>query len=258
MGTLAARHRRARLAKKLRVPKVHELRYQHALAGAMRTLHTAALDWLKPQLDTLIHAKRDGARFDAILADEFERKVRDLVPALARSVAPAFSQLATAAAKNNARVMRSMGVDIRGDLGATFEQIQEYNISLMARAADDFASDVAGVLRDPDSWGLTVESLAQKIQGRADVSESRATLIARDQTSKTNGRINMIRQTHAGIDRFEWSTALDERVRETHADNEGQIFAWNSPPIETGLPSDDVNCRCIGIPILSDEGDDEE
>ena len=73
--------------------------------------------------------------------------------------------------------------------------------------------------------------------------------ITRDQTTKYVGRLNQARQTEVGIDRYQWQTSLDERVRPTHRANEGLVFYWNDPP-QTGPPGYEINCRCVAIPIL--------
>lgn len=44
-----------------------------------------------------------------------------------------------------------------------------------------------------------------------------------------------------------WRTSGDNKVRATHAVNNGKIFAWDNPP-ETGHPGDDYNCRCTAEP----------
>ncbi|MBX9726836.1 MAG: minor capsid protein [Rickettsiales bacterium] len=40
-----------------------------------------------------------------------------------------------------------------------------------------------------------------------------------------------------------WQTQMDDRVRPSHADNEGQIFEWDNPP-PTGHPGSAPRCRC--------------
>lgn len=40
-----------------------------------------------------------------------------------------------------------------------------------------------------------------------------------------------------------WHTQGDDKVRASHAANNGKIFAWNNPPA-TGHPGKDYNCRC--------------
>lgn len=44
-----------------------------------------------------------------------------------------------------------------------------------------------------------------------------------------------------------WRTAGDDKVRPSHAANEGRIFAWNNPPA-TGNPGEAINCRCSAEP----------
>lgn len=80
---------------------------------------------------------------------------------------------------------------------------------------------------------------------------AKANLIARDQISKLNGQLNMLRQNDLGITRYRWRTVGDDRVRETHAHNDGQIFDWDDPPA-TGHPGEDYQCRCWAEPVLED------
>ena len=75
--------------------------------------------------------------------------------------------------------------------------------------------------------------------------------LTRDQTTKYVGQLNQFRQTEVGIDRYKWLTAGDERVRPSHRANEGLVFFWDSPPANTGHPGEDVNCRCVALPVLS-------
>lgn len=256
MGRIAARNHHRTIAKKLRPPKSVELRYVGALTGAMRAMHGKAMKWLEPRLSEIA----DGSRGDAMtpLGRDFEDEVDDLIAALASSVTPAFTKLSTSVAQNNMRAMKSLGLDVRESLGATIEHLRDWNVRLMKNAGQAYADDVADVLSDPENWGISLEALTQKILDRADVSESRAELIARDQTQKMNASINKTRQQHAGISQFVWSTSLDERVRDSHAENEGETFDWTNPPAETGLPGDDVNCRCVAVPVLPGEGEEEE
>ncbi len=98
---------------------------------------------------------------------------------------------------------------------------------------------------------MRVEDLADLLQGRTGVAESRAMLIARDQTTKLNGALNEIRQTEAGVTSYTWSTSLDERVRDEHSEREGEVFDWDSPP-EDGHPGEPIQCRCVAIPVVEE------
>jgi SPP1 gp7 family putative phage head morphogenesis protein len=96
----------------------------------------------------------------------------------------------------------------------------------------------------------TQKAIFNIMSERTDVSDSRAKLIARDQVAKLNGQLTMERQIDMGVDSYIWRTVGDERVRETHADNEDQTFAWDNPPVETGHPGEDYQCRCWAEPVL--------
>jgi SPP1 gp7 family putative phage head morphogenesis protein len=83
------------------------------------------------------------------------------------------------------------------------------------------------------------------------ITDNRARLIARDQVSKLNGSLNEFRQQDTGITHYTWRTSEDERVRDSHRDNDGKRFAWADPPSETGHPGNDIQCRCTADPDLS-------
>jgi len=46
---------------------------------------------------------------------------------------------------------------------------------------------------------------------------------------------------------YVWRTVGDNRVRSSHAQREGEVFAWDNPP-EGGHPGQDYNCRCRAEP----------
>jgi hypothetical protein len=51
-----------------------------------------------------------------------------------------------------------------------------------------------------------------------------------------------------------WRTAGDDKVRSSHAANNGRIFAWDNPPA-TGHPGEDYGCRCVAEPYNSGQGE---
>ncbi|MDF0604003.1 minor capsid protein [Psychromarinibacter sp. C21-152] len=50
-----------------------------------------------------------------------------------------------------------------------------------------------------------------------------------------------------------WRTRGDDKVRPSHAANNGQVFAWDDPP-ETGHPGEDYGCRCTAEPAMAEIG----
>lgn len=53
-------------------------------------------------------------------------------------------------------------------------------------------------------------------------------------------------QTHPTT-HYIWRTRGDNKVRASHAANNGKLFSWDSPP-PTGHPGEDYGCRCTAEP----------
>lgn len=114
--------------------------------------------------------------------------------------------------------------------------------------------------------GERFENISQTIQKSFGIIDRRATLIARDQTTKLNSSLTRLRQQEVGVTKFYWQTSGDERVRNSHALMDGLLCSWSDPNIyyENGesvarpagatktFVGSDVNCRCIARPYLED------
>ena len=94
------------------------------------------------------------------------------------------------------------------------------------------------------------QALSRMLQKEFKIDGYNLRRLTRDQVSKLTGALNEARQTEVGVARYQWQTSEDERVRPTHQDNNGQVFAWASPPPETGHPGTDVQCRCVALPVV--------
>lgn len=134
----------------------------------------------------------------------------------------------------------------------------------LIRAEADLRRRVERVLADPLNEGRSVADISKMLQEQAGYSQSRAELTARDQTLKAYAQIQQARQTAAGITRYVWTTALDERVRPDHADLDGSVQAWDDPPVvdqrtgRRGHPGEDFQCRCTAVPVLEEDDDPAE
>ena len=74
--------------------------------------------------------------------------------------------------------------------------------------------------------------------------------IATDQGYDVVADLNRRRQREMGVEEYEWETAGDDRVRPTHAANNGRRFRWDDAPGATGHPGSEVNCRCAALPVV--------
>lgn len=91
------------------------------------------------------------------------------------------------------------------------------------------------------------DEVAAEIARTNEVTESRAMLIARTETSKANATFNEARAQSVGSNGYIWRTAEDGDVRQSHADMDGQFVEWSNPPTlddMTGHAGCLPNCRC--------------
>lgn len=126
------------------------------------------------------------------------------------------------------------------------------NIQLIKSIRSQYLDKVQNAVMQAMVQGTLNKDLAEQLKKLGKDVESRAMLIARDQSSKLNAALTRARHEEAGIKKYMWSTSGDERVRESHAEKDGQIFEYTNPPADTGHPGHDVNCRCVQIPVLDD------
>ena len=96
--------------------------------------------------------------------------------------------------------------------------------------------------------------MAAEIARSGEVTESRAMLIARTEVARANSMITEARAASVGSTHYIWRTAEDERVRESHAEMEGQVVAWDTPPTlsdgTTTHAGQIYQCRCYAEPII--------
>ncbi|MGY6089378.1 phage minor head protein [Avibacterium paragallinarum] len=102
--------------------------------------------------------------------------------------------------------------------------------------------------------GESYKSLAADLEKLLDIPKRRATLIARDQIGKLNGRLTQLRQENIGVKSYIWRGSLDERERLSHVEREGKVFRWDNPP-DDGHPGQPILCRCSAEAVLPEFGE---
>ena len=126
------------------------------------------------------------------------------------------------------------------------------NVQLIKSIRSQYLDKVQNAVMQAMVKGALNKDLAAQIKDLGKTTEKRAMFIARDQSSKLNAALTQARHEDVGIKKYMWSTSLDERVRDSHADKEGLVFEYTNPPADTGHPGHDFNCRCVAIPVLDD------
>lgn len=102
--------------------------------------------------------------------------------------------------------------------------------------------------------GESHKSLAADLEKLLDIPKRRATIIARDQIGKLNGRLTQLRQENIGVKSYIWRGSLDERERLSHVEREGKEFRWDNPP-DDGHPGQPILCRCSAEAVLPEFGE---
>lgn len=194
--------------------------------------------------------------FQQVFAKVDEAWTPEQLKELARRKGVSLEQYNKEAIRRNLR--RVVGVDVLSAEPWVAQELSIFtinNANLIQSMKDDGISAVEKQTYAALQQGIRHEELAKQIEQYLDPEEgpvaSRAKLIARDQISKLNGQMNQLRQSDLGISRYRWRTVGDERVRDSHRENDGKIFSWDEPP-ETGHPGEDYQCRCWAEPVLED------
>ena len=165
-------------------------------------------------------------------------------------------------ARRDATMWADLGADIgeqlRGEIETTptgdlFRQSLNEQVDLITSLPREAAQRVHKVIIDGMSSGARASTIAQEVLKTGKVTESRAMLIARTETSRIATELTAARAKTAGCTHFMWKTANDYDVRESHKKVANKIFAFDDLPIIDGqplLPGGTFNCRCYAQPIL--------
>ena len=135
-------------------------------------------------------------------------------------------------------------------LQPALDAFAEQNAALITKIGVETATEVQRVVQDGQLFGRSQKEIAaeiRKISNKFGINRSR--LIARDQISKLNGQLTMMRSQRSGIDEYIWSTSQDERVRPSHREKNNKKRNWNENPI----PGEEIQCRCVAIPLISNK-----
>lgn len=259
---------RNRLKKRLRgritppqYPLALEKRYRAFLLNELKVIERS---FKRDLLKIIQEGKKEVSndRRDAF-SDDIERLINSIKLRLGNFTAEAeqvtFNLAQLINQKNErevkAMVQKAIGIDIIAAepwLTPTLTNYAKTNVSLIKKTFNFLADDLETMAYLAVTQGIRAEDLAKDIQKKFDVTESRARLIARDQTAKLTGQLNKNRQQNLGINKYEWLTSRDDRVRDSHAEKDGNIYEWDKPPSDTGHPTEDFQCRCTAVPVFDD------
>lgn len=115
---------------------------------------------------------------------------------------------------------------------------------------------VRGALVNGMNEGASVDRIAEMVLEVFDVNRSRARRIARTEIAQAFNFGRYAAMDAAGVEKIEWLSARDDRVRDSHEEVDGDVITLGDQ-FKNGLryPSDPegpaeevVNCRCTSLP----------
>jgi SPP1 gp7 family putative phage head morphogenesis protein len=154
-------------------------------------------------------------------------------------------------------VSRALGIDVITSVPGRADKIGGYvaeNVALVNGLQESMIGSVRDEIMRAVSDGTNTADLANSIANRARISKNRAKLIARDQIGKVNGALMRERHASIGVTKYRWRSSQDERVRNSHAARNGEVFSWDAPPSD-GHPGQPINCRCTAEAVFNFDGD---
>jgi len=158
-------------------------------------------------------------------------------------------------AANTKQLKRLLKVEIDPEIQPFIDRFVKDSTLLIKSQSSGVVSQIRRII--DGKIGARHEDLASEIEHALGVRKSKARFIARDQVLKLNGKITQATQTSVGIVEYEWVTAGDDDVRDTHEELNGTIQRWDTPPVvsEDGRqehPGGDYQCRCVALAIIPD------
>lgn len=262
-----------------RYPQSAEREFQRVSRAYMKLLN----DTLKkhmPEIMAVCKEDRADSRYDGFSIEwKLQRVMQEISDELEQSTAKFgledyIEKIANLAGTQSTRewkrlVKKTLGVNILDDYykGEMYAEALKQWVAENIRQIKSIPSETLGNLEQTIlngyREGKSIREMKKVIQADYDVSKRKAELLARDQLSTLNAQITKMQQTDAGVKQYKWSTSKDSRVRDCHAELEGQIYSWDDPPemwydtkngrVYTGRycnPGEDYLCRCVAIPVF--------
>lgn len=266
-------------------PHSAERKYTAELYRLTFQIRKAIQDILMPAVPSLLEVATydypDPVKVDGIRSDDYIDVLNDLLIAVTAALDP-YVAIASANARkigleiaifNNAQFEKItnsvLGIDIFLEqpwLQDQLELFSNQNAQLIESLTETEINRASGIIQRAFQEGSSYASIEKDIQKSFGITRRHARLIARDQTTKLNGSLTKLRQQELGIQFFIWQTSGDERVRDSHRVMDGKTCRWDNPNVwldeKSGkwvnrsstatktFTSQDVNCRCVPIPVI--------
>lgn len=160
-----------------------------------------------------------------------------------------------------ARLYRGLQAELRTSVGVAVNAEIQRNAAYIQSVPENVAREFTEHIADRAFAGMRASDIADDLRKLyPHVSQVKADLIARTETSKTHTALEQARNERMGIRWYQWRTSEDARVRDSHRLMDRVLVAWDDPPSPELLDGErDVgpyhagciwNCRCASLGLL--------
>lgn len=161
-----------------------------------------------------------------------------------------------------AEMGREMGRSLRSEIliapiQPALDKMLLEQVALIKSLPTQEATRVHHLMIEGMVGGRRAAETAKDIMRSGKVTEARALLIARTETTRTATTVVEARSTYVGSEGYFWRTADDSDVRQEHKKLNGKFIPWNLPPIagpngQRYHAGAGPNCRCYPEPVIPD------
>lgn len=257
--------------KPVELPKEIGIRYNAELQRIVKSIQQEINKAIVPQLKHLAPDYTADSWVDTItstIALLRQRLSGDNFKRFAERLATNFiTDINTRKIQTMGKMFGAFGIDIMTNNKQITDFLQASiaeNVQLITSVQSQYLDRVETLVLNSMRAGLRPSAIQQQLQDQFGVTENRARMIARDQTSKAANGLARKRMQASGIEFFQWITSKDERVRSRHSRIANKItmyglgiYRWNDLPLDDKgqpiAPGDDYQCRCIARPVLRSE-----
>lgn len=155
---------------------------------------------------------------------------------------------------------KDMGLALRNQLrnapvGQAVDELLALQVELITSIPLEAAERVQRLSMEALENSTRADEIAKEILRSSEVTQSRAMLIARTETSRAVSALTQVRAESIGSIGYIWRTSQDGDVRASHKAMAGKFVRWDDPPTLdnlTGHAGCLPNCRCYVEPVLPD------
>ena len=268
-------------------PRGLENKYYRQLKGFFEPLTDYVTKYINEHMEPLLRGDAKEIRLDAIPGDTFREMLFEIEDWLSVYM-PDISELPEDS--NNNIIMTALdktadeamefgnkefskmlekGINVNLPTSAEWwndmrNSWAEDNYTLITSNAKNYVSKINTLTEQAIVNGMSPSKLKEEIKKATEgLSDKHCKLLARDQMGKLNGQITQAQMQEIDLDLYIWSTAYDDRVRDSHALMEGLLCRWDDASVcsyDNGKtwvdrpsgavqlhPGQDIQCRCVAL-----------